>query len=296
MVGVGWYVWVVEFTICAEPSKQQSMIGVTAEVGHDRDDLLMLALLAVAAGAGTGFIVTVFRLILASANRWRNEAIVQAYHLHFGGFLLVVAGCTAAVAAAAWLVRRFSTYASGSGVPEVEAALAGTLPPAPLWQILFIKFAGGLLSIGSGMALGPEGPGVQMGAVSARLIGTAFRRAWPDVQALVAAGAGAGIAVAFNAPIAGAIFVLEELVRRFEMRIAIAGLGASSTAILVSRMFLGNAPDLHVAVSGHVMTATGPLLLCRRSDVAALHRTRCLSRHNGRALQPVDNRRANDRG
>ena len=98
-----------------------------------------------------------------------------------------------------------------------------------------------------------------MGAVSARLIGTVFRRSWPDVQALVAAGAGAGIAVAFNAPIAGAIFVLEELVRRFEMRIAIAGLGASSTAILISRLLLGDAPDLHVTISGHVASATGPL-------------------------------------
>lgn len=156
-------------------------------------------------------------------------------------------------------MRRFSTYASGSGVPEVEAALAGTLPPAPLRRILLIKFVGGILSIGAGMALGPEGPGVQMGAVSARLLGNLFHRTWPDVQALVAAGAGAGIAVAFNAPIAGAIFVLEELVRRFEMRIAIAGLGASSTAILVSRLFLGDAPALHVVVSAHVSAATGPL-------------------------------------
>jgi chloride channel protein, CIC family len=98
-----------------------------------------------------------------------------------------------------------------------------------------------------------------MGAVSARLLATTFRRAWPDVQALVAAGAGAGIAVAFNAPIAGAVFVIEEFSRRIEVRFAIAGLGAASTAILVSRLLLGDAPDLHVVVSGHVASATGPL-------------------------------------
>ena len=224
-----------------------------------RDDIVMLALLSVVVGAATGLIVAVFRLTLAAVSGWRDEEITQAHHWHIAGFLLVVTGCTAAVTVAAWLVRRFSTYASGSGVPEVGAALTGDLPPVPLRRILFIKFAGGLLSIGSGMALGPEGPGVQMGAVAARLIGTVFRRAWPDVQALVAAGAGAGIAVAFNAPIAGAIFVLEELVRRFEARIAIAGLGASSTAILVSRLLLGDAPILHIAVSGHLTSATGPL-------------------------------------
>ena len=204
-------------------------------------------------------IVATFRLTLDHAARLRNAAINQAHLIGPGGLLLTVAGCAAAVAAAAWLVRRFSTYASGSGVPEVEVALTGELPPAPLRRILLVKFVGGILSIGAGAALGPEGPGVQMGAVSARLLATTFRRTWPNVQALVAAGAGAGIAVAFNAPIAGAVFVLEEFSRRVEVRFAIAGLGASSTAILISRMLLGDAPDLHVVVAGHVASTTGGL-------------------------------------
>jgi CIC family chloride channel protein len=203
--------------------------------------------------------VAAFRLALASADRLRDGLIDRAHHLGPGGFLLTVAGCAAALASSAWLVRRFSIYAAGSGVPEVEAALAGELPALPLRRTLLIKFVGGVLSIGAGGALGPEGPGVQMGAVGARLLATVFRRSWPDVQALVAAGAGAGIAVAFNAPIAGAVFVHEGLTRRFNIRLAIAGLGASSTAILISRLFLGDAPEFHVAVSGQVASATGAL-------------------------------------
>src|SRR5205814_1131361 len=66
-------------------------------------------------------------------------------------------------------------------------------------------------------------------------------------------------ATAFNAPIAGAIFVLEELVRRFELRVAIAALGASATAISVSRVFLGDAADFHVGALAYADAATRPL-------------------------------------
>jgi CIC family chloride channel protein len=76
-----------------------------------------------------------------------------------------------------------------------------------------VKFLGGALAIGTGLALGREGPTIQMGADIGHFIGTALRRNRTDVKALLAAGAGAGLATAFNAPLGGAVFVLEELVR-----------------------------------------------------------------------------------
>ncbi len=119
-----------------------AVIAVRDKADRHRDDIVMLALLSVVVGAATGIIVAVFRLTLAAVSGWRDEEITQAHHWHIAGFLLVVTGCTAAVTVAAWLVRRFSTYASGSGVPEVGAALTGDLPPVPLRRILFIKFVG----------------------------------------------------------------------------------------------------------------------------------------------------------
>jgi chloride channel protein, CIC family len=232
--------------------------GRRPEPAADEGSLVALALLALAAGAGSGLIVAIFRLALVRADHWRDELIARAHDQPFAGLALVVAGCALSVAIAAWLVRRFSPYASGSGIPQVEAALTGDLPPAPPHLVL-VKFFGGLLAIGAGMALGREGPSVQMGAVVADLTGKWFRRSWPDQRTLLAAGAGAGLAVAFNAPIAGAVFVLEELVRRLETRIAIVALGASAAAILISRLFLGDAPDFQVAVSAQAVTATGPL-------------------------------------
>jgi CIC family chloride channel protein len=215
------------------------------EDADDRSGLLGLAFLSLAAGAGTGLVGALFRLSLERADQVRDVFVAWAQQEGIAGLVLVTAACALATAVAAWMVRRLAPHASGSGIPHVEAVLSGELPPAPV-RLVPVKFAGGVLAIGSGLALGREGPSVQMGASLAHLVGVVFRRNWPDCRALLAAGAGAGLAAAFNAPIAGAVFVLEELVRRFETRTAIAALGTSATAIVVSRVFLGDVPDFEV--------------------------------------------------
>jgi CIC family chloride channel protein len=231
---------------------------VADESAEGRARLVALALLALLVGAGSGLIGAVFRLSLEHADRLRELLIVWAHGQGLVGFLLMTIGCAVAVAAAAWLVRRFSPHASGSGIPHVEAVLQAALPPAP-FSLMPVKFFGGLIAIGSGLALGREGPSVQMGAGVGYLVGRICRCSWPDCRVLLAAGAGAGLATAFNAPIAGSIFVLEELVRRFEHRIAIAALGASATAIAVARLLLRDAPDFHVQVLAYPGAEAAPL-------------------------------------
>jgi chloride channel protein, CIC family len=222
--------------------------------------LLVLGILAPLAGAAAGLVGAIFRLTLEAADGFRNDLIAAAHQRGLAGFLLITGSCTVAVALAAWLVRRFSPYASGSGIPHVEAALSEEVLPAPP-SLIPVKFFGGVLAIGSGLALGREGPSVQMGAVIAHTVGKAFRRGWADCRVLLAAGAGAGLATAFNAPIAGAVFVLEELVRRFEAHIAIAALGASAAAIAVARAFLGDAPDFQVEPLPYPAAQTWPLFV-----------------------------------
>jgi CIC family chloride channel protein len=185
------------------------------------------------------------RIALEHTEGLRSELIAWAHGIGPAGFLTVVATCTAATMIAAWLVRRFSPHASGSGIPHVEAVLRGQLPPAP-FGLVAVKFVGGILAIGSGLALGREGPCVQIGASCGVFAGRIFRRSWPDCRVLLAAGAGAGLAAAFNAPIAGPVFVLEELVQRFEQRVAIAALAAAATGIALARMLLGDTPDFQV--------------------------------------------------
>jgi CIC family chloride channel protein len=222
--------------------------------------LLVLALLAPFAGATAGLVGAIFRLALDQADRFRDALIVRTHDYNIPGLLLVTAACAGAVAVAAWLVRRFAPAASGSGIPHVEAVLDDEVPPAPP-RLILVKFFGGVLAIGSGLALGREGPTVQMGASISHIIGKIAGRSWPNCRVLLAAGAGAGLATAFNAPIAGAIFVLEELVRRFDTRIAIAALGASTAAIAVARLLLGPAPDFDVEALAYAGIQTLPFFV-----------------------------------
>lgn len=238
---------------------RSSHANPNAGTDPERRGVLSLGLLSIAGGAWTGLVVAIFRLGLSAADRLRGAFLAASHGWPGIGFAACLCACAAAATLAAWLARRFSPYAEGSGIPEVEVALQRELPPMPLPRMLLVKFVGGLLAIGGGMALGPEGPSVQMGAVGARLIGGRFRRSWPDLHSLIAAGTGAGLAAAFNAPVAGTVFVLEELHRQFDKREALAALGASSTAILVARLILGDAPLFHVAAAAPAPSGTGPL-------------------------------------
>lgn len=220
----------------------------------------VLSLLSLISGATTGLLCAVFRLALDWANRARDAFIAVERADHLVGLVLFVSLCAGAAALAAWLVRRFSIHASGSGIPHVEAEIQG-LAPAPGMLLIPVKFVGGLLAIGAGMVLGREGPSVQMGASVSRWIGEKAGRSLTDCRELLAAGAGAGLATAFNAPIAGAVFVLEELVQRFEHRIAILALGASASAIAIAHLFIGNTQEFHLHTPNSAPVESLPLFL-----------------------------------
>lgn len=222
--------------------------------------VLVLALVSCVTGALTGLLSVVFRLSLIQADHLRDALVSRAHQWSFAGFLLTVATVASASALAAWLVRRFSPFAAGSGIPHVESVAKGELPPAP-FSLIPVKFFGGLLAIGGGLALGREGPSVQMGADIGSFVGQTLRLPERDWMALLAACGGAGIATAFNAPIAGAVFVLEELIRRFDTRITIAALGSSCSAIAVARLFLGRSPDFHVEPLAYSSFGDGLLFL-----------------------------------
>ncbi|MGB7803192.1 H(+)/Cl(-) exchange transporter ClcA [Buttiauxella sp.] len=114
-----------------------------------------------------------------------------------------------------YLVRRFAPEAGGSGIPEIEGALE-ELRPVRWWRVIPVKFIGGMGTLGAGMVLGREGPTVQMGGNIGRMVLDIFRLRGAEARhSLLATGAAAGLSAAFNAPLAGILFIIEEMRPQF---------------------------------------------------------------------------------
>ena len=211
-----------------------------------------ICLVAVVGGACVGVVAGAFRWCLLQAVDIRVSVLHRVREMPGPVWLVpvvVVAGCAAA---ARYVVRRVPA-AAGSGVQDVEAIWRGEAEPAT-GIVLPAKFVGGLLAIGSGMALGREGPTVHMGAVIGSEAGRWFRTSTNDRRILQAAFGGAGLAVAFNAPLGGALFVFEEVSKSFRTRLALATLISCATAIAVSRTILPDTPDFVVSTVGPLPT------------------------------------------
>ena len=201
--------------------------------------LIRMTTASVVAGVVIGVVGGAFRWCLEHAEHLRDQLVYWSHGNPYIGWIVPAAAALVAVAVARLLVIKLAPEAAGSGIHRVEAVMAGEIEPERD-MVLPVKFVGGLLSIGSGMALGREGPTVQMGSTIARLVASLIVREKDDEKVVLAAGAGAGLAVAFNAPIGGSVFVFEELTSSFTPWLLVATLSAASFAVAVMRWMIGN--------------------------------------------------------
>ncbi len=142
---------------------------------------------------------------------------------------------------AAFLVMFVFPRARGSGVNQAKAAVYIYEGYVPFSTVLG-KFLACSISIGSGNSLGPEDPSLQMGAGVASLLGRGFRLARDTMRMIAPVGAAAGIAAAFNAPITAVLFVMEEVVAGWHTGVLGSIVLAATSAVVVSRWFLGDDP------------------------------------------------------
>lgn len=207
-------------------------------LGLSENAILLGFGVAIGAVAALG-VVAFYRLIdVAFAVFWTWPI----EHLPYAGFLAYRPLFTAAgFAAAWWVMRRFARGNDGLNVPDVQAAVArrgGHIPVRPA----LARTLASAVTLGSGGSAGSEGPVAVVGATVGSFLGRVFRFDVSRVRVLVAAGTAAGISAAFNAPLAGAFFALEEIVGSLAAGTFPPVVVSSVVAAVVSRGFLGNHP------------------------------------------------------
>jgi chloride channel protein, CIC family len=226
--------------------------------------LLRLSLLAIVVGVITGFGAVVFRALIGLIH---NVAFLGSFSIDYdasvftppspwGAFVIgipVIGGLMVT-----FLIANFAPEARGHGVPEVMDAIyyrEGVIRPV----VAVIKSLASALSIGTGAAVGREGPIIQIGAAIGSTIGQVIRMApWQRIT-LVAAGAGAGIAATFNTPIGGVMFAIELMLPELSARTFLPVALATGTATFIGRIFFGIHPAF--AVPNALLASQAPASL-----------------------------------
>ena len=190
-------------------------------------------------GIFSGLVISLFRFLLTKAEEWRTDLYEQLTQLPD----LYTAGWFAALLVIGAVLYKLTIYepmAGGSGIPQVKGVILGFMR-MNWFRVLWVKLAGGVIGLGAGLSLGREGPSIQLGAVTAQGISRFWGRSRMEERYLITSGAGAGLAAAFNAPLAGVIFSLEELHRNFSAVVLLPAMTAAMTSTFVSRLVFGRA-------------------------------------------------------
>ena len=213
-----------------------------------------IVLQAILVGLISGLLVVLFKICINELFVFIQNSIAHFDLLHklfIFPIITTLGGLISGI-----LVFKFAPETKGSGIPFVKMVMARMGNITRLRSII-IKFIAGVTGIGTGLSLGREGPSVQLGAGAGALVGKIFKMRGTDQSKLVAAGAGSAIGATFNAPIAGTVFVLEELTNKFSANLLFPVLVATVTAASVARHFLGNNPSFTIPYITHDLSFEG---------------------------------------
>ena len=205
---------------------------------------------AISVGLITGLIVSIFRWIIDHTMQFLYfiypKMVAQPLWLVPYVILMIIISLVLGK-----ITKPYLSEVIGSGVPQVEAVYLGE-NKMPWWPILWRKFVGGLLAICPGLMLGREGPCIEMGAMIGQgLAEKTFKLDSEQSTELLECGVAAGLSAAFSAPMAGAMFLVEEISFSFRPKKVVAVLAASFSADFMTILFFGNRPCLYLPVRGY---------------------------------------------
>jgi H+/Cl- antiporter ClcA len=200
---------------------------------------LKLILEGIGVGIITGLLIVLYRYLLSKA----SILLTEVYKTISINPILVLPWILAIIIIGyiVGLMVKNQPMISGSGIPQVEGVLLRKIDMT-WWRVILGKFIGGVLSIGSGLSLGREGPSVQLGAAVGQGFSKVFKRVKIEEKYLITSGASAGLAAAFNAPLAAVMFALEEVHKNFSPLVLLSALSASLSAVFVASSFFGLKP------------------------------------------------------
>ena len=225
---------------------------------------LLAILVGVIAGLGAvvfrGLIALVHNLFFLGKLSWVYDANAHTPLSPWGALVILVP--VVGALGVAYLVQNFAPEAKGHGVPEVIDAIyynQGRIRPV----VAMVKALASALSIGSGGAVGREGPIIQIGSSMGSTLGQLLpMQAWQRIT-LIAAGAGGGIAATFNTPVGGILFVVELMMQEVSVRTLVPIALSTATATYIGRLFFGDHPSFVIpAMQTHYFhIITLPVLL-----------------------------------
>lgn len=231
---------------------------------------LKLVFEGIVIGILTGLLIVIYRFALEKSMELLKQIYqtlsIKPYYIPIWVGVLIIIGLVVGK------ITKLEPMVSGSGIPQVEGVLLRKLK-MNWWKVIIGKFVGGVLAIGSGLSLGREGPSVQLGAAVGQGFSKLFKRIKLEEKYLITSGASAGLAAAFNAPLAGVMFALEEVHKNFSPLVLLSSLAAALSADYVSSGFFGLKPVfnfktlsvlplksyLHIIILGIILGTLGGL-------------------------------------
>ncbi|MFR5875991.1 MAG: chloride channel protein [Eubacterium sp.] len=216
--------------------REQKKINTIRKIEYKKKEAFYLIIRGIEVGICAGLIAVLYRFLLSFAENKLMDVLelIKDNPLRIAAWLVILAILGLFVS----FINRWEPMAAGSGIPQLNSEVKGYLS-SNWWKTILAKLIGGTTSVFAGLSLGREGPSVQLGGMAAKGVARITKADKTTELRMISCGAGAGMAAAFNAPLAGIMFVLEEIHHSFDKSILCMGIVATITADYTSKLFFG---------------------------------------------------------
>lgn len=212
------------------------------KIEFKRSESIYLIIRGVEVGVVAGLVCSLYRFLLQYAEDYLLKAIdyVKGSPLKTALWLAALT----AIGVIVYFIVKWEPDAGGSGIPQTAGEIRGYFS-LNWWKVIIAKLIGGTLTVFSGLSLGREGPSVQLGGMASKGAAVLTKSDKTTQLRMISCGTGAGMSAAFNAPIAGTMFIFEEIHHGLDRSLMCMGIVAAIVADFISKLFFGQDTIFH---------------------------------------------------